>query len=84
MKKDVNDLKRLKQSLKIGMPGQIRIDDEIALTGFVSECRPGYYQKEPCLTVKVNSEASRLVGASAGPRPLLYPTVFCFDCAGFD
>lgn len=66
LKKDVNDLKRLKQSLKIGMPGQIRIDDEIALTGFVSECRPGYYQKEPCLTVKVNSEASRLVGASAG------------------
>lgn len=65
LKKDVNDLKRLKQSLKIGMPGQIRIDDEIALTGFVSECRPGYYQKEPCLTVKVNSEASRLVGASA-------------------
>ncbi len=48
------------------MPGQIRIDDEIALTGFVSECRPGYYQKEPCLTVKINSEASRLVGASAG------------------
>lgn len=64
--KDYADLEELKRIIKTGLPVQVKIDDELALSGFIAEPKPGYIEKKPAMTIKVNSKASILCGASVG------------------
>lgn len=64
LQKDLKDLNVLKKTVNKGLQAQIKIDDELALTGFVAEVKPSYWENKPSITIKINSKASQLVGAS--------------------
>lgn len=64
--KDFEDLKTIKQALKKDLDVQVQIDGETVLTGYIAAVDSGYFNKKPCLLVKINTYAGRMVGASVG------------------
>ncbi len=64
--KDYEGLKTIKQALKKDLDVQIQIDGETVLAGYIAANDSGYFNKKPCLQVKINTYAGRMVGASVG------------------
>lgn len=62
--KNYADLLRVKQALKPHLKAQIKINDQLALSGFVADVKPCYQDGLPVLIIKINSPASKLAGAS--------------------
>lgn len=62
--KDFNSLSVVKQQLNGLAKAFVKIDNETVLTGFIRLPHSGYEDKKPALSIKVNSVASCLAGAS--------------------
>lgn len=65
-RKDYAELTAFKKRLQRNLPVQLFIDGELVLSGIIAEISPEYRRGIPCLTVKINSPASKMVDASTG------------------
>lgn len=63
-RKDYAELTAFKKRLQRNLPIQLLIDGELVLSGIIAEISPEYRRGIPCLTVKINSPASKMVDAS--------------------
>lgn len=63
-RKDYAELTAFKKRLQRNLPVQLLIDGELVLSGIIAEISPEYRRGIPCLTVKINSPASKMVDAS--------------------
>lgn len=62
--KDFEDLKAIKQALKVGDEVTVLVEGKLVLSGFVAAVDGSYFKHEPRLCIKINTMASVLVDAS--------------------